>query len=103
MTKVSGCIVVTWFSDVFVLTKRCYVLLDPDMLEIGNGGMSYQEYRAHFSIWALMKVFELFPKKYIDLIQTWIYIYMVPYLFSVHFVGVVFYVIGWMYMILLLM
>lgn len=29
---------------------------DPDMLEVGNGGMSYKEYRAHFSIWALMKV-----------------------------------------------
>ncbi|XP_071734013.1 alpha-galactosidase 3 [Rutidosis leptorrhynchoides] len=28
---------------------------DPDMLEVGNGGMSYLEYRAHFSIWALMK------------------------------------------------
>lgn len=28
---------------------------DPDMLEVGNGGMTYQEYRAHFSIWALMK------------------------------------------------
>lgn len=28
---------------------------DPDMLEVGNGGMSYEEYRAHFSIWALMK------------------------------------------------
>ncbi|KAL0401100.1 UNVERIFIED_CONTAM: Alpha-galactosidase 3 [Sesamum latifolium] len=28
---------------------------DPDMLEVGNGGMSYHEYRAHFSIWALMK------------------------------------------------
>ncbi|KAL9268589.1 Alpha-galactosidase 3-like protein [Drosera capensis] len=28
---------------------------DPDMLEVGNGGMSYNEYRAHFSIWALMK------------------------------------------------
>ncbi|XP_072982698.1 alpha-galactosidase 3-like [Typha latifolia] len=27
----------------------------PDMLEVGNGGMSYVEYRAHFSIWALMK------------------------------------------------
>ncbi|KAF2319261.1 hypothetical protein GH714_014295 [Hevea brasiliensis] len=29
---------------------------DPDMLEVGNGGMTHQEYRAHFSIWALMKV-----------------------------------------------
>ncbi|THF94513.1 hypothetical protein TEA_026509 [Camellia sinensis var. sinensis] len=28
---------------------------DPDMLEVGNGGMTYLEYRAHFSIWALMK------------------------------------------------
>ncbi|CAA7389276.1 unnamed protein product [Spirodela intermedia] len=28
---------------------------DPDMLEVGNGGMTHQEYRAHFSIWALMK------------------------------------------------
>lgn len=28
---------------------------DPDMLEVGNGGMNYEEYRAHFSIWALMK------------------------------------------------
>jgi len=28
---------------------------DPDMLEVGNGGMSDTEYRAHFSLWALMK------------------------------------------------
>jgi alpha-galactosidase len=28
---------------------------DPDMLEIGNGGMTTEEYRAHFSIWALAK------------------------------------------------
>src|SRR5437763_3623012 len=27
---------------------------DPDMLEIGNGGMSDAEYRAHFSLWAMM-------------------------------------------------
>ncbi|KAF9673942.1 hypothetical protein SADUNF_Sadunf10G0076200 [Salix dunnii] len=26
-----------------------------DMLEVGNGGMSTEEYRSHFSIWALMK------------------------------------------------
>lgn len=25
------------------------------MLEVGNGGMTYEEYRGHFSIWALMK------------------------------------------------
>ncbi|XP_044496485.1 alpha-galactosidase-like [Mangifera indica] len=30
--------------------------IHPDMLEVGNGGMSIEEYRSHFSIWALMKV-----------------------------------------------
>ncbi|KAG5013173.1 hypothetical protein GLYMA_09G160400v4 [Glycine max] len=28
---------------------------DPDMLEVGNGGMTTEEYRAHFSIWSLAK------------------------------------------------
>jgi alpha-galactosidase len=27
---------------------------DPDMLEVGNGGMTMLEYRAHFSFWALL-------------------------------------------------
>ncbi|MCC2977086.1 glycoside hydrolase family 27 protein [Sphingomonas sp. PL-96] len=27
---------------------------DPDMLEVGNGGLSDVEYRAHFSLWAMM-------------------------------------------------
>ncbi len=27
---------------------------DPDMLEVGNGGMTNTEYRSHFSLWALM-------------------------------------------------
>ncbi|KAF8650178.1 hypothetical protein HU200_064033 [Digitaria exilis] len=27
-----------------------------DMLEVGNGGMTTEEYRSHFSIWALVKV-----------------------------------------------
>ncbi|KAK9278326.1 hypothetical protein L1049_027891 [Liquidambar formosana] len=28
---------------------------DPDMLEVGNGGMTTEEYRSHFSIWAVAK------------------------------------------------
>ncbi|KAL9224371.1 hypothetical protein vseg_000408 [Gypsophila vaccaria] len=28
---------------------------DPDMLEVGNGGMTTEEYRSHFSLWSLMK------------------------------------------------
>jgi alpha-galactosidase len=27
---------------------------DPDMLEVGNGGMTAAEYRAHFSLWAML-------------------------------------------------
>jgi alpha-galactosidase len=27
---------------------------DPDMMEVGNGGMTSPEYRAHFSFWALL-------------------------------------------------
>jgi alpha-galactosidase len=27
---------------------------DPDMLEVGNGGMTVPEYRAHFSLWSLL-------------------------------------------------
>ncbi len=27
---------------------------DPDMLEVGNGGMTAEEYKTHFSLWAIM-------------------------------------------------
>jgi len=27
---------------------------DPDMLEVGNGGMSTEEYRTHFSLWCML-------------------------------------------------
>jgi alpha-galactosidase len=27
---------------------------DPDMLEVGNGGMSASEYRSHFSLWSML-------------------------------------------------
>lgn len=29
---------------------------DPDMLEVGNGGMTTTEYETHFSLWCLVKV-----------------------------------------------
>lgn len=45
--------------DKLFLLSILFFRADPDMLEVGNGGMSYQEYRAHFSIWALMKVLQL--------------------------------------------
>ncbi|GAB4851959.1 hypothetical protein Ancab_016149 [Ancistrocladus abbreviatus] len=28
---------------------------DPDMLEVGNGGMTYEQYKVHFSLWAISK------------------------------------------------
>jgi len=37
----------------------CVWTSDPDMLEVGNGGMSEAEYRSHFSIWALAKVLSM--------------------------------------------
>ncbi len=27
---------------------------DPDMLEIGNGGMTADEYRTHLSLWSML-------------------------------------------------
>ena len=32
------------------------LVADPDMLEVGNGGMTKDEYIVHFSIWAISKV-----------------------------------------------
>ncbi len=28
---------------------------DPDMLEVGNGGMTADEYRTHMSLWAMLR------------------------------------------------
>ncbi|PWA59596.1 alpha-galactosidase 3 [Artemisia annua] len=43
------------FIHIGLLKSYFEFLADPDMLEVGNGGMTYLEYRSHFSIWALMK------------------------------------------------
>lgn len=50
--------------QVIVMLKSYFINLshnlkftqDPDMLEVGNGGMNIEEYQSHFSIWAVMKV-----------------------------------------------
>jgi len=44
-----------------------FEIIDPDMLEVGNGGMTTEEYRSHFSIWALAKVHETI---YIPIVDT---------------------------------
>lgn len=28
---------------------------DPDMLQVGNGGMTVNEYQAHFALWCALK------------------------------------------------
>ena len=28
---------------------------DPDMLEVGNGGMTHSQYELHFAMWCLLK------------------------------------------------
>jgi len=41
-------------STQYALAARAGAWNDPDMLEVGNGGMTDDEYRAHFSLWAIM-------------------------------------------------
>jgi alpha-galactosidase len=51
------------YSSMLGIAKQNWVLADyagpgqwndPDMLEVGNGGMSDLEYRSHFGLWAIM-------------------------------------------------
>jgi len=49
------------------MCRYLFEILDPDMLEVGNGGMTTEEYRSHFSIWALAKVHETI---YIPIVVT---------------------------------
>ncbi|XP_047315796.1 alpha-galactosidase 1-like [Impatiens glandulifera] len=42
-------------NEVFAEYARPGGWNDPDMLEIGNGGMTLDEYRVHLSIWAISK------------------------------------------------
>src|SRR5437867_4577776 len=41
-------------SSQYALAARPGAWNDPDMLEVGNGGMTDDEYRAHLSLWAVM-------------------------------------------------
>ncbi|KAF3956551.1 hypothetical protein CMV_018330 [Castanea mollissima] len=42
-------------NDVYADYARPGGWNDPDMLEVGNGGMTNDEYIAHFSLWAISK------------------------------------------------
>ncbi|RLM86937.1 hypothetical protein C2845_PM04G09320 [Panicum miliaceum] len=42
-------------SDDHVHPTRAGNMDYPDMLEVGNGGMTYDEYVVHFSLWAIAK------------------------------------------------
>lgn len=60
--RVTADIYDTWESIVWIINanSRHYAAAgpggwnDPDMLEVGNGGMTFDEYKAHFSLWAIM-------------------------------------------------
>lgn len=51
-----------YFSITLIMSRQANVAKyatqqgwnDPDMLEIGNGGMTDAEYRSHFSLWSIM-------------------------------------------------
>ncbi|MBO2447581.1 NPCBM/NEW2 domain-containing protein [Actinomadura barringtoniae] len=60
--RTTGDITDTWTSMVGILEQNAPLAPyagpghwnDPDMLEVGNGGMTGREYRSHFSLWATM-------------------------------------------------
>src|SRR5690606_19067167 len=60
--RTTGDIADTWESMLAIAKKNMTLAEyagpghwnDPDMLEVGNGGMTDVEYRTHFSLWAVM-------------------------------------------------
>ncbi len=62
MWRTAGDIADTWDSVVAIVDRQVPLhpfagpdhWNDPDMLEVGNGGMTDDEYRAHFSLWAIL-------------------------------------------------
>ncbi|WP_198655168.1 NPCBM/NEW2 domain-containing protein [Streptomyces geranii] len=60
--RTTGDISDTWGSMLSILKRNLPLAQyagpghwnDPDMLEVGNGGMTATEYRSHFSMWAIM-------------------------------------------------
>ncbi|AKU17455.1 hypothetical protein VV02_19070 [Luteipulveratus mongoliensis] len=62
MWRTTGDISDSWSSMLSILTSNAKLDTfagpggwnDPDMLEVGNGGMTDTEYRTHFSMWSIM-------------------------------------------------
>ena len=60
--RTTGDIVDRWDSMIDILDKEKDLAKyagpgywnDPDMLEVGNGGMTTEEYRTHFSLWCML-------------------------------------------------
>jgi len=60
--RTTGDIVDRWDSMIDILDKERGLAKyagpgywnDPDMLEVGNGGMTTEEYRTHFSLWCML-------------------------------------------------
>lgn len=44
-----------WLSQQHAERSQPGAWLDPDMLEVGNGGLSFEENKSHFSLWCLAK------------------------------------------------
>ena len=47
-------------SSFGIVIDNIFICKDPDMLEVGNGKMNHEEYKTHFSLWCLAKVFITF-------------------------------------------
>lgn len=52
-----GCSVMNILNKIAQVTSATSELgfSDPDMLEVGNGGMTFEEYKSHFSLWAALR------------------------------------------------
>lgn len=55
--QLNGLYMIRWIRAL-TLRSGGLACADPDMLEVGNGGMTNSEYVVHFSLWAISKVSE---------------------------------------------
>lgn len=56
--QLNGLYMIRWIRALTLIRSGALACADPDMLEVGNGGMTNSEYVVHFSLWAISKVSE---------------------------------------------
>lgn len=90
--RTTGDINDSWDSFVSILDKQKPITKfagpggwnDPDMLEVGNGGMTFQEYRSHFSFWAALKAPLLIGTNIMNMTNETVSILLAPEVIAVN-------------------